>query len=82
MTHPRLLLLKGERKCENNLQRRTGLCEPSKNFVSSLSTLASVLQVLGEKTIRVGDNNNKKVYERKIVKILSPDPLRPIEMHP
>lgn len=56
--------------------------KPSKSLASSLSTLVSVLQVLGEKTIRVGDNNNKKVCERKTVKIPSPDPLRLIEMHP
>ena len=93
MTHPSLLLLKGERKCENNFKRRTDLSEASKSLASS--TLVSVIQLWDEKTIRIEDNNDNdndddnddddkgnKVCEGKIVKILNPGPLRLIEMHP
>ena len=84
MTHPKLLLLKEERKCENNFKRRTDLSEASKSLASS--TLVSVIQLWDEKTIRIEDNNDddkgNKVCEGKIVKILSPGPLRLIEMHP
>ena len=56
--------------------------KPSKSLASSLNTLVLVFWVLGEKAIRVGDDDNKNVYERRIVKILRPGPLRSIEMHP